>query len=621
MTIYVDLETTAVPSKGLPEALHFAVVAMDDDDPFVCMSDNELAEVFSRTKGPVIFHKGITFDVPVLRKFWPMSARIIDKDKNRVLDTLIVSKLLKNTASSHSLGSLTKDSPHPKMSPPSSWDILTPHMIEYALGDIKSTRWLWKSLKRHAWCSDSKEPLRTEHNFQWFLNDTLTGYRFAVEDAKKLLEDMKTLRRSFDFSELGQTKVITRQVGKFLKSGEVSKRYHEYISDGWIETRYDEETGKAWITLIQRTPFNPLSAKQRIDAILDNGGWNPVDKTDGHKNAVRKKLDEEKLEHFKRYGWTMSERNLETISEEAPECIKNIGRYLTLDSRIKMVELYLKTVDDEGIIKCDMSTLGAWTGRCSHARPNLGNPVSCWPEDKPVKTPVDEIKQAFDTRIRGLFRSVHPDGLMLGFDAKGIQLRILGHYMNDPEFTKELLDGDIHQKNADILESDRDTSKTFIYAWILNAGLEELARILSCSTAEAKDKKEAFEKSWAGLKNLDKLIDVTADRGYFIGLDGRRVSVPSKHHVKAALLQNGEAVVMKKVGLYLSEWLDTDRFREISIMSFTHDEYQFAGPRGQLVEFGKRGAAIISAVGQALELNVPLEGALSDIGTSWAETH
>lgn len=58
--------------------------------------------------------------------------------------------------------------------------------------------------------------------------------------------------------------------------------------------------------------------------------------------------------------------------------------------------------------------------------------------------------------------------VFVGYDGSGLELRMLAHYINDPEFTKEVVDGDIHTKNqlAAGLPT-RDDAKTFIYAFIL----------------------------------------------------------------------------------------------------------------------------------------------------------
>ena len=75
------------------------------------------------------------------------------------------------------------------------------------------------------------------------------------------------------------------------------------------------------------------------------------------------------------------------------------------------------------------------THRCAHRNPNL------------AQVPSDE-------RFRRLFLPT-PGQVMVGADLSGIELRMLSHYLSryDDYFGRELLHGDIHQANADKIES------------------------------------------------------------------------------------------------------------------------------------------------------------------------
>jgi len=75
-------------------------------------------------------------------------------------------------------------------------------------------------------------------------------------------------------------------------------------------------------------------------------------------------------------------------------------------------------------------------------------------------------KSPFGKEIRGLFIAPKIDGVQwkfVGYDASGLELRMLAHFINDPDFTREVVEGDIHTKNqlAAGLPT-RDNAKTFI---------------------------------------------------------------------------------------------------------------------------------------------------------------
>jgi len=95
---------------------------------------------------------------------------------------------------------------------------------------------------------------------------------------------------------------------------------------------------------------------------------------------------------------------------------------------------------------------GTITGRMTHREPNLAQvPSSSSPYGK-------------DCRACWIV----PRGYnLVGIDASGLELRMLAHYMNDKEFTDEILHGDIHSSNQKIAGlKSRNQAKTFIYAFI-----------------------------------------------------------------------------------------------------------------------------------------------------------
>ena len=60
---------------------------------------------------------------------------------------------------------------------------------------------------------------------------------------------------------------------------------------------------------------------------------------------------------------------------------------------------------------------------------------------------------------------------LIGTDASGLELRCLAHYMDDPNFTNEVVNGDVHTANMKAAGlTDRDQSKKFIYAFLYGAG-------------------------------------------------------------------------------------------------------------------------------------------------------
>ncbi len=70
-------------------------------------------------------------------------------------------------------------------------------------------------------------------------------------------------------------------------------------------------------------------------------------------------------------------------------------------------------------------------------------------------------------------------------------------------------------------------------AWLLGASASKVADILSCSVGQAKEAVDTFLSSLPELKKVkEHKIPMDASRGYFIGLDGRKVQCDSEHLIK-----------------------------------------------------------------------------------------
>ena len=333
-----------------------------------------------------------------------------------------------------------------------------------------------------------------------------------------------------------------------------------------------------------------------------------------------------KKEKFDRYGWKCNETNLATLPDSAPQEAKDLTKWLTLEGRRSSLQEYIDCVGTDGRIHGKFWHIGAWTHRKSHSSPNQANIASVF-EGTPTN-PVEEIKAKYDGRIRHLFKG---DQWLVGTDADGIQLRILAHLMKSPEYTEAILKGDkskgtdIHSMNMKALGSvckSRDVAKTFIYAFLLGAGVAKVAEILDCTIPQAKTAIDNFIESLPGLKRLKKIIiPRDAARGYFIGLDGRKVPCNSEHLMLAGYLQNGESVVMKWACLEWHRSLASTRIR-YKMVDDVHDEWQTSviGTVEEAKIVGEHQCKSIEKAGEHFGMFCSLAGT-TKVGTSWRETH
>jgi len=156
---------------------------------------------------------------------------------------------------------------------------------------------------------------------------------------------------------------------------------------------------------------------------------------------------------------------------------------------------------------------------------------------------------------------------------------------------------------------------------LLGAGTAKIASILRVGAGQAKRAMENFLESIPELGELKRRrIPADARRGYFDGLDGRKVICDSDHLMLAGYLQNGEAVAMKR---WIREWrqMATDAGLWFKQVDFVHDEVQVE------VETEEDAKTLINIQQEAMEkvsndlrLFCPLTVS-GDIGSNWAETH
>ncbi len=339
----------------------------------------------------------------------------------------------------------------------------------------------------------------------------------------------------------------------------------------------------------------------------------------------------EQRKHFDRYGWACSEDNLKTLPVSAAQEVRELTQWLTLEGRRSSVEEWFSSLnEDDQKIHGKFWNTGAWTQRMSHSKPNGANIFAIWPDDKKVLSAIDAIKKKYDSDLRACWEA-SPGSYLVGTDADGIQLRVLAHYMDSDVYVKAIMEGDkklgtdIHNVNKSALGpicKSRDDAKTFIYAWLLGAGIPKVASILGCNQADAKGAVENFLDSLPELKRLKSVtIPRDARRGYFTGLDGRRVQCTSEHLMLAGYLQAGEAVVMKHSNVLWRKELDTTSIKYKQV-NFVHDEWQTEvyDTELQAKGVGLVQVASIQTTGKNLGLLCPLDGSYS-VGRNWKETH
>lgn len=347
-----------------------------------------------------------------------------------------------------------------------------------------------------------------------------------------------------------------------------------------VEERWSEKTGKRLKDKI--TEFNPGS-RQQIGERLQSLGWKPKQFTE----TGQPKVDETVLEKI-----DLAEAQL-------------IAEYLMIQKRVGLLDSWLKYVDDRSErIHGGIITIGTITGRMSHRTPNLGQ--------------VPSVTKPYGEECRSLF-TVEAGNVLVGSDLSGIELRCLAHYMEDEEWTEELLNGDIHQKNADAAQISRPQAKTLIYATLYGAGPAKIGSIVGGGAKEGNEVLQRFYDNTPSLSKLMQKVREQAQKGYVSGLDGRKILVRSDHAALNSLLQGAGAIIAKQWAI---EAHKVFRQRRIPVkqVAFVHDEIQIETEE----RYGKEVASVMikaaADAGNLLNFKCPVD-AESKVGVNWFETH
>ena len=371
---------------------------------------------------------------------------------------------------------------------------------------------------------------------------------------------------------------------------EVLQRKYPYVAGAEFTPKRNNKTsgyieGASFTKLKE---LNPTSRDQIAWILIWHCGWKPTQMT-----ATGKPIVDEVI-----------------LTEIGSETSTMFARCLTVTKMLGMLSnganAWLRLVTSEKRIHHHCSVATA-THRCAHRSPNLAQTPS-------------------DLRFRALFKA-SPGQIMVGADLSGIELRMLANYLSkyNSHFADVLLNGDIHQVNADKVGVSRRQIKTITYAWCYGAGNEKIGHSydpqLSSAAAKKKGKeiREAFVEAIPGMSNLLEAIDVAAKRGFVRSIDGRKIILDSPHKSLNYLLQSGAGVIAKRWLLINNDTIKKTKLCA-SQLAFIHDELQFECPKEYATDLSASLVYSAAAAGEYYKLRIPI-AAEAKIGANWAEVH
>ena len=576
MDLVFDIET-----DDLQATLVHCIVAQDADSGEIFkFPPNKLEEgyKFLTTADRLIGHNIIGFDIPLVERFGG-----VDLSGKEVIDTLVLSRLFNPARDGgHSLESWGFRLGLSKID---FTDYLnySSEMLEYCVRDVTLNTMVYKAL-RHESKGFSKSCIEIEQSVAKIIKQQeVNGFKFDMKSALTLLAELREKKQMIEDEVHNTFKpkwVDTKLVTPFIrKDGQLSKR-------GLTEDEYAR-----CLNTLNHEPFMRqtlqefnLGSRKQIGEYLIDFGWKPDRFTPTGQPIVDEK--------------TLSEV---THIHEA----KLIADFLLIQKRIAQVDSWVSSVRDDERVHGFVIPNGAITGRMTHRNPNMAQ--------------VPSVHSPYGKECRSCW-VVDEGNVLLGVDASGLELRMLAHYMDDDEYIKEILDGDIHTANQKAAKlKSRNQAKTFIYALMYGAGDEKLGKVVEGNTADGKRAREYFFDNNPAFKSLRDRVTRASAKKYLKGLDGRKLYIRNTHAALNTLLQGAGAIVMKKALGILDDLLRLNTI-DYKFVANIHDEWQIEVKESQAEFTGELAVKSIIQAGEEFNLRCPMDGEYK-IGRNWSETH
>ena len=563
MDLVLDIETDSKQTK-----IWLCYTHNSDTNEYICHTKPDTLIPLINKAERLIGHNLIGFDAPVLNKLWGTKIGL-----KKVRDTLIMSRLHNpSIENGHSLAAWGKRLGNRKVEYTRIW-----HWMKGLQYDKVSTAPYddpIDSLNRF-YC---RQDVSVTVDLYKLLSQELRGWGESVQlehDVAAILKRQE--QHGFKFDKHKGEALLAQLTGEVADiESELQVTFPPIV-----EERVSDKTGKPLKTKV--TPFNPGS-RQQIAERLATLGVTFTEETEKGSTIINEKV-------------------LEGI--DLPEA-KLIARYLMLQKRISQVSSWFDVVKPNGRVHGRVITNGAVTGRMTHISPNMAQ--------------VPNSGSEYGSECRELW-TVEPGNKLVGIDASGLELRMLAHYMKDARYTDEILNGDIHtanQKAAGLL--NRNTAKTFIYAFLYGAGAAKIGAIVGSDEKDGRKLMRRFLRNTPALGELkDKVSRLYERDGFLPGLDGRHLLVRSEHSALNTLLQGAGAILMKKSLVILNNKLKCGII-DAKFCANVHDEWQVEVSEEDAEKVGKMAVAAIEEAGVALGLRCPTTGEYN-VGNNWKETH
>ena len=573
----------------------------DHDDRYPSLSDGF---GYLNMADALVGHNILGFDLPALKKIygWRPLAKV------KLYDTWIMSQVCSFRRShKQGLAGWGEKFGYPKL----EFDDFTKYsdeMRKYCQRDVELNTKVYKHLCHETSIIKQRNPLfskglEIEHRATQ-ANAIMAeqGWRFDLEGAQRVLKELTEKMKVIEDEIEPSLPEITRKIDaepkepKYTKAGDYTAATARMLSE-----HFDREVRPTEARL-SNPPIKPGECFQRVR--VEKATLGSMESVKEYLFSLGWKPDDYNVKKINGRWIKQSPKLTTTSLEKLGEIGLKIDKYYTYRNRKSVLEGWMDHAALDGRLRGNMWVQGTPTFRVRHE----------------VITNLPGVDVPYGRELRSLF--LPEEGhVLVGADSSGNQARALAHYAADADLTAQILDGDFHQFNADIVGCDRKTAKNWLYAYLYGAGDAKLGQILTGKSDAARGKKsrETYGNRIPGLKKLNEnLKSVWQQRNTVPALDGRSLYIDKDYQCLNYLLQGAEAITCKAALAYAMDKVEEEGL-DAEIRLFYHDEMQWTCSKGDserlaeiLAESFKEGPKWFG---------VEIMDGESVIGANLAETH
>lgn len=534
-------------------------------------------------------HNIICYDIPAIQKLYKWFK------PSKVEDTFILSSLFEPDRLGHSLEDWGEQLGIPKVVH-EDWTQYSDAMRIRNETDVDITNLIWNHLEQERnsdW--DWEQAIALEYNIATVHSkQEKNGVGFNRRAAIDLKEQIEAeLAELTDYILPHIPKIITAQGTSVSKPFKINGEYTKAVLD-W---RGSEDVVGPF-TRLSYSDCN-LNSHQQVKDYLLTQGWVPTEYTD--KGSPK-----------------LTEDSFASVKGEIPE---KVARRNVLLHRSRLLENTTKQGEEKGLLNMIRKD-----GRITAGGIPQGTPTGRYRHTGIVNIP--RVGSVYGAELRSLFIP-RAGWLMVGCDAAALEARMEAHYCYTFKegivYATELLDGDVHSKNAEAFNCERAVAKSVKYACTYGAQPKKISMTLRCSLMKARKLyKNFWNKSIALAELKEQVTKVWEQRGgknggYLKGLDGRKLYPRSEHSIVNMLFQSAGSIVVKTATCIVDSEVEKEKLHARQMIHF-HDEWGYEVYPGDVEKFKEISLAAFVKAGELYKMHVPIVGD-AKVGVNWKEVH